>query len=404
MLDLTHPAITWQPTWQCDLEEASKNNPSFSQLADLISSVNKSTQGSSGETPTARKVAMFLQQLPVGVFAKVCTRAQMTPEGWMQQILLGEHLRAAYKGALFGKSATWQDPGLPVTIFSTTNARTQQSAFALMAGLLPGIRHQDGSRVQVVRGVNFCRGISCNCPAVNKLLRIKDKASSRRQKYDASLAEVRLEIEEVLIPMTTKEERKRVVPGISAIQELFLTSLCHNVTLPCGPTECITPDLVERLLQHTDAMAEDLRSNTTDGPHVRYARMDMQPLLSEIAKDMQVTSSRQGHNPPHFTLYSGHDITVSPLIDALGIPSHRVPSFASRVVFELWTDRFMQNYVRILYNGRDQIKNVRFCRGRVNKDGLCPLQYFASFVKQDNMQYFNIESYAEACQLNFKDK
>ena len=395
LTQMNTPLLKFDQNWHCDLQEASKNQ-SFSALAGLIATAS---EVGSGDTP-GPKVAMFLQHLPMGASSRLCARAQMTPQGWMQHIILGQHMRAAYLGTLFSQKASWRDSVVPVVVYSTANSRTQQSAYAFMYGLLPDLQHRDGNRVQKVGYINFCHGIMCNCPAVIDLGDIKDKIQSNRRKD--GVKEVLQEIEQILLPMSShkKKTKKMGLPGVGVFQENFFAALCHNKSLPCGPQECITADHVSKFVSGLEAANEELRADD-NSTHIQYGRLYMHPLLSAIAGDMEKVAFKK-KKKPHFTLYSGHDLTVMAMIDALGFPDHRWPYYASHLNFELWMDNFSQHYLRVLYNGKDHSKHLRFCRRRINKDGLCPLQYFLSFIEKDNIQYFKSNSYAEACQQIFR--
>ena len=131
----------------------------------------------------------------------------------------------------------------------------------------------------------------------------------------------------------------------------------------------------------------------------KYSRLYMHPLLREIAKRMGRVVRRK--DTVKFVLYSGHDMTVTPLTTALGFNEGLHPPFASRVVFELYkylpTNSTQGYFTRYLYNGKDMTKNVIFCAGRTNSDGLCAIEHFLQFVMYDNLKYFNANSFEEAC-------
>lgn len=86
--------------------------------------------------------------------------------------------------------------------------------------------------------------------------------------------------------------------------------------------------------------------------------MLIQPLLGLILSKMEDWIS--GSMKKHFILYSGHDTTMTALLSALeAFDGHR-PSYAARVVFELWKAKTETNgyLVRILYNGRVMQSNL----------------------------------------------
>jgi hypothetical protein len=81
--------------------------------------------------------------------------------------------------------------------------------------------------------------------------------------------------------------------------------------------------------------------------------------------------------PPEvlFTLYSGHDTVIAPVLAALGIFDHSCtwPPYASRIAFELWKSNLKlagnleQNnsiydyYVRVVFNGKDVTRFIPSC-------------------------------------------
>lgn len=110
-----------------------------------------------------------------------------------------------------------------------------------------------------------------------------------------------------------------------------------------------------------------------------------------------------------FALASAHDVTMAPLLSALGLEGAGFPKFAARLVFELWSspetkerrsDRKLDNmFIRVLYNGEDLTFDTAFCRehNRRSTQPLCPLGNFLSFVRKDMFSVVNATSYQQAC-------
>ena len=77
-----------------------------------------------------------------------------------------------------------------------------------------------------------------------------------------------------------------------------------------------------------------------------------------------------------FTLYSGHDTVIAPVLAALGVYNRFCtwPPYASHIVFELWknartpsltrpsNETMRDFYVRVLYNGKDVTRHIPQCR------------------------------------------
>jgi hypothetical protein len=167
------------------------------------------------------------------------------------------------------------------------------------------------------------------------------------------------------------------------------------------------------------------------GLYRRYAVLAMHPYLNRTANRLERVAKAYapGRKPRAgeevFTLSSAHDVTVAPLLSALGLEEALFPRFAARVVFELWKSphatqgprkgqRQSQNkasgvkgerskggnmFVRVLYNGEDVTFHTTFCRShdRHATQPLCPLGNFLSFVRKDMFDVLNATSYHDAC-------
>jgi len=162
------------------------------------------------------------------------------------------------------------------------------------------------------------------------------------------------------------------------------------------------------------------------GLYHKYAILAMYPYLNRTATKMErVAKGNEAGRQPRaggeevFTLSSAHDVTMAPLLSALGLEEARFPRFAARVVFELWKSPPMTQgqskkragkaekskvkdgelFIRVLYNGEDVTFHTTFCRShdRHASQPLCPLKNFLSFVRRDMFSVVNATSYQEAC-------
>lgn len=162
------------------------------------------------------------------------------------------------------------------------------------------------------------------------------------------------------------------------------------------------------------------------GLYHKYAILAMYPYLNRTAAKMEriAKSIEAGREPRSggeevFTLSSAHDVTVAPLLSALGLEEARFPRFAARIVFELWKSpsmiqgqvkkrggkgekskvKYGETFIRVLYNGEDVTFHTSFCRphDRHVSQPLCPLKNFLSFVRRDMFSVVNATSYKEAC-------
>ncbi|XP_064325482.1 lysophosphatidic acid phosphatase type 6 isoform X5 [Phalacrocorax carbo] len=94
-------------------------------------------------------------------------------------------------------------------------------------------------------------------------------------------------------------------------------------------------------------------------------------------------------------LYASHDITLIPLLVALGTFDRKWPPYAADVTLELYQHRQSQEwFVRVSYHGEEQV--VKGCRA-----GLCPLKEFLEVLSQYAVspeQYNNLCSQVEGDQ------
>uniref|UniRef100_A0ACB8FA51 2-phosphoxylose phosphatase 1 n=1 Tax=Sphaerodactylus townsendi TaxID=933632 RepID=A0ACB8FA51_9SAUR len=185
--------------------------------------------------------------------------------------------------------------------------------------------------------------------------------------------------------------------------ELTQTAEKHASKLPVGfdrssrmKNGCITMEHFKVIKMH---QLEDEKDRQEKKYYYLYALLATHPLLNQTVNRMQRIA--EGKGGELFVLYSAHDVTLSPVLSALGITEARFPRFAARLVFELWKDgkKNKEHFIRILYNGVDVSSQTSFCRDynqRYNMP-MCPLEKFVHFVKQDMFSPFNTTNYYDAC-------
>ncbi len=339
------------------------------------------------------------QALMYGLYPKekTCMGAQLTGVGAAQHLSNGINLKRTYidKHQLLQPNFNASE----IHIRTTPYSRTYQSAIAFLYGFLPKF---DFSKLRIFTGdpPNFCtstkiksRGYSCACAKVNDFEDKAQREIKRKRKSSKLYQSLTAELSELSGTAVGK------LTWISSILDYLNGYVCHSVPLPCYPERgrCFTWRLLGRMWKYRDVYMSKLEA--ANYSYKKYARLYMHPLLREIAKRMGRVVRRK--DKVKFVLYSGHDMTITPLKTALGFNEGLHPPFASRIVFELYkhsasnaTEAF---YTRYLYNGRDVTNEVVFCVGKMNKDGLCAVENFLQFVTYDNLKYFNANSFEEAC-------
>lgn len=272
---------------------------------------------------------------------------------------------------------------------TTGKSRTLQSGLALLYGFLPDFdwkkvyfRHQPSAL--------FCSG-NCYCPLRNQYLE-----KEQRRQYLLRLNNRQLErtYEEMARIVDIPTKQLRAANPIDSLLCLF----CHNVSFPCTKNGCITMDHFKVIKTH---QIEDERERQEKKLYLGYALLGAHPILNQTVSRMQHTA--EGKKEALFTLYSAHDVTLAPILSALGLTGARFPRFAARLVFELWQDREKprEHSVRILYDGVDITFYTSFCQDhhRRSPKPMCPLENLVRFIKKDMFVALGGGStnYYEAC-------
>ena len=329
---------------------------------------------------------------------KTCMGAQLTGLGAVQHLQNGYVHKKAYmdKHGLLKHNFNSSQ----ILVKSTGYSRTFQSAVAFLYGFLPKFDINQ-LKISTTDPPNFCfagqnKGSSCICPAVEFYENKSRKELKKKRRTSVMYTNLQSELSD--LTGIAKEK----IPWIASYLDFLNGYVCHDKPLPCyGNGKCFTWPLIGKMWKFRDVYLSGTEADNLS--HKKYSRLYMQPLLREIAKRMGRAAKR--NDTFKFILYSGHDMTITPLTSALGFNYGTHPPFASRITFELYhhspSTNSVQNYFfRILFNGRDMTPNVTFCREKTNRDGLCSLNNFLQFVLYDNLKFFNANSYDEACRQN----
>ncbi|XP_037123901.1 2-phosphoxylose phosphatase 1 isoform X1 [Syngnathus acus] len=397
---------TKRPAINCTLSVS--RNPSHPLLGSFINHMGKGNLGH-WESP--------LTSLPRLPNHNRCEMGELTQTGVVQHLRNGKLLRQAYQPHSLVPS-DWSPQ--QVWVETTGKSRTLQSGLAFLFGFLPDFNwkkltvHHQGSTL-------FC-GSACDCPARNRYLEEEQKRQYRLRVANG-------ELERNYIDMArTLDIPTRNLRAANPIDSL-LCHLCHGLPFPCvarkdGSTgECLTMAQFAVIRQQ---QLNDEIDRRRVGLYRKYALLAMYPYLNRTATKMErVAKAAASSRPPRaggkevFTLSSAHDVTVAPLLSALGLEEAKFPPFAARLVFELWkspagTPQQQEQkagkgerpkardggcFIRVLYNGEDVTSNTTFCSSieRNSSHPLCPLKKFLAFVRKDMFSLVNATSYHEAC-------
>ncbi|XP_057694952.1 2-phosphoxylose phosphatase 1 isoform X1 [Corythoichthys intestinalis] len=397
---------TKRPAINCTLSIS--RNPSHPLLGAFISHMGLGGRGHWEST---------LASLPRLPNHSPCEMGDLTQTGVVQQLRNGKILRQAYAPHSFVPS-DWSPQ--QVWVETTGKSRTLQSGLAFLYGFLPEF---DWKKLTVHHqwSTLFC-GSACDCPARNRFLEEEQRRQYRLRVADEELERTYADMASTLgIPT----RNLRVANPIDSL----LCHLCHGLPFPCmftkdGSTNrCLSTAQFAVIRRQ---QLDDEKDRKRVGLYRKYAILAIYPYLNRTANKMErVAKVAAGNRKPRaggeevFTVSSAHDVTMAPLLSALGLEEARFPPFAARLVFELWKSPSVKQgqqeqragkgerskakdggfFIRLLYNGEDVTYHTVFCSplDRRPSQPFCPLKKFLSFVKRDIFNVVNATSYQEAC-------
>jgi hypothetical protein len=255
----------------------------------------------------------------------------------------------------------------------------------------------------ITNNINFCDdklgGVSCSCPVISRLREFSKKEEIKMKSSVTSylMSSIKQEVAD-LYGMSVQR-----VPWIGGIIEVLMGYICHDLPLPCSHVtttygertnhrdRCIQMPLVGKMWQYLDTRGSIILSGHAEQ---KYNILFMYPLLREIAERM--VNITRDQSVPKLTLYSGHDLTITPLAKALGIFNGHWAPYGSRLVIEMYSSTNAQYYIRILYNGKDRTKALKFCKSYLQYN-MCPLKYFVDFTFQEVFKVFRSKTYNDIC-------
>uniref|UniRef100_G1NT12 Lysophosphatidic acid phosphatase type 6 n=1 Tax=Myotis lucifugus TaxID=59463 RepID=G1NT12_MYOLU len=282
-----------------------------------------------------------------GMFA-----GQLTSVGMRQMFALGERLRKNYVEDIPFLSPTFN----PREIFvrSTNMHRNLESTRCLLAGLFqcqkegPVVIHTDEARSEVLY------------PNYQSCWSLRERTRGRRQ-----AASLQPGISEDL-------EKVKEGMGIADGDGVDFFMLFDNMAAEQvhGLLSCPALRRSARIIEQR-AVDTALYMQSGDS-HRESLQMAVGPFLHLLERNLLTavdpTTPPGSHRKLY--LYAAHDVTLLPLLLALGIFDHKWPPFAADVTMELYRHRESQEwFVQLYYHGEEQVP--RGC-----PDQLCPLDKF----------------------------
>ncbi|XP_062505197.1 2-phosphoxylose phosphatase 1-like isoform X2 [Corticium candelabrum] len=294
----------------------------------------------------------------------VCYKAQMTWTGCRQLQLIGRHFRKAYSFNL-----TVGQLENRIRLLSTGRQRTDWSARCLVAGLLGHTNYNKLVRVNLAM-VPYALHTKYvkSCPYREKLL----NQIRKNLKYQQSASYWTSAVNRGNSFITATGYNGRNLTYIHQFNEALVSHFCNlyhkgisaSIT-PCVKKHCMPPSLSLEILKAADVHVKSQNDQ-------KISLVNIQPLLGQIVSEMEISAT--GQTKSVFIHYSGHDITMSSLLSALGAFYGRQPAYATRLVFELWSERKYNNRykVRVLHDGQvlkssvlDEWMTLKFFKERI---------------------------------------
>lgn len=319
----------------------------------------------------------------------ICSSYVLTSRGALQQLQQGKYFFDLYNKhlRLFSKNETVSKQ---IKVKTTAYSRTYQSAIAFLYGLLP-LFDITALDVDSVTNVHFCASKSPRQPTC--------KCQNSKHLYSCVLLFLKESSKNDSFHRKAPEYISTILGSFTAVSDTAdgeLLGFCNNLKMicfMCNQSKCSDKTSDAR----TDKQLA--KWNYLNAIVLKYASIEMTPVLLEVVQNMKDLIEGVGKTKI-FNLYSGHDMTLSPLLYVLGIHDGKRIPFASRLVIELYekedvhkTDQF---FLKFLYNGADKSRDVIFCRNKT-VDNFCSLELFIDFATSKLLQRIGYASYTDAC-------
>jgi len=297
---------------------------------------------------------------------------ELTPEGMNQEYNSGVKLRKRYIDELKLLQPQYVDESI-YTVSSDTS-RTILSAESLLFGLYPpgsGPKLDNGKPALpgLIQPIPV-RSVSANSPLIMvpypQYLKILEKYIYPSKVWKDKENEYKLEFAK-----WTKILGNKItcLADILSIGDVLIVAQHHNLPLPNGLSE---RDAMEIIKLTSWGLVTQFESEI-----VSY--LCSADLLNAIAKNMSDAINQKA--PYKMTYYSGHDITILPVMGLLGAPIDKSPGYAARLQLELYKNNINSYKLKVRYNGKPVKLPIM-----KNSDN-CSIESFMQLVNELNNKY-----------------
>lgn len=297
-----------------------------------------------------------------------CAPGQLTDKGRENLFSLGRWFKHTYMDKHGLIPATFKKEQFHLR--STNMQRTLESLQSLMQGMYPD--HPKSIDVKVLDMSQDTLTINRYCP------RLKSLKNTSHEK-----------LKKIFEPKT-KEVQKYFADSHSpffrslspyAIYDLVTSSKAHGLKhfnrIPQKIAQALESYSIEVWFNHLNER-EALSLNTGG-------------IMKEIA-DHIVEKQAYPNSPLKVSIFSAHDVTLYPILMAVGVDTKKWPKFGANVIFELFRETGTdERYVQMRYN-RKKTEMPR-CKSVKTKDGIfCPLDKFIEICNE-----IYIKNFSDAC-------
>lgn len=260
-----------------------------------------------------------------------CQPGQLTRMGANQLLRLGQLLRQRYvkEAAFLPETFDATDAGL-MYVRSSNYERTIESCQALLTGLYPLNFRRDGDegmfRINIRKLHDENMYWSEKCGRVRQLF----EEHAKTPEYKASFSKLAALVQRIKGEAPTMENGFwfNVVSTVDSLK-------AHGHPMPQNLT----------LQDVRDIHEFNKREINTHVATPEMARLSVGMFTAEVFQNL---------SGARFAYYSAHDHTILPVLRLLNKDvelDH--PTFASYLIFEVFADKNLKRYVRVLYNGQD---------------------------------------------------
>ncbi|MFA6076163.1 MAG: histidine-type phosphatase [Negativicutes bacterium] len=128
---------------------------------------------------------------------------------------------------------------------------------------------------------------------------------------------------------------------VMTVGDVLLVRSKNNIPLPAGLTDS---DQAQILKLTSWALAYEYKTK-------KVSSICGAELLQRIGNDINTKIANQ--NDRRFVYYSGHDLTILPLMTLMNHPLSQAPGYASHIEFEVYQDDAKNYIVRLVYNNAE---------------------------------------------------